>query len=255
MRPKKYKPTPAWQAAEQQLMEILKSALGFIMTEREAQRAVDGIALHMGSLNATLRTPEEVLAKVPGVGPETARYLKCCVELAKAYMESNASSMRFIIGSESEAELFRPLFLDKAEEHVALALLGVESQLLFCGLVGSGGLNSAPLDVRKMLALALDYNAQYAVLAHNHTGGIVTPSDDDVLATSALLSAFSSLGVTLKDHIVLTKDHVFSFADCGLLRTLFLEDQAARRRLIEDARSLLRRKEQAAANGRDPFEN
>lgn len=254
MHPRKHKPTSAEQAAEQHLMEILKTALSFFLPENDAQRAVNGIALHMGSLSATLRAPEDALAKVPGVGPETARYLKCCIELAKAYLESSASTMKFIIGPESEEELFRPLFLDKAEEHVALALLGVESQLLFCGLVGNGGLSSAPLNVREMLTLALNYDARYAILAHNHTSGIAAPSDDDVLSTGVLLSAFGSLGVTLKDHIVLTKDHMFSFAECGLLKTLFIEDQQARRSLIEDARTILRRREQAAGEGADPFE-
>ena len=237
MQKRRRKPTAAQLAAEERLRNTLVRAMSYIIQEDEATRVADKLRLHFGTFGATLRAPQSELEKVLGEKP--GKFLKLCVDLAKAYMENNSSSMRYIVDPKCAEGIFRPLFLDKSEECVAIALLDTNQQLMFCDIVSEGGLAEAPLNVQKMITLALNYNARNIVLCHNHTSESVMPSDADVLSTSILFSAFRSVDIWLQDHIILTKDHMLSFEESGILAALVKEEQGTRSELINNARILI----------------
>ena len=50
---------------------------------------------------------------------------------------------------------------------------------------------------------AVKRNADSIIVAHNHPGGRPDPSDADIAITKKLIAAGSTLGVALKDHVIL----------------------------------------------------
>jgi DNA repair protein RadC len=55
------------------------------------------------------------------------------------------------------------------------------------------------------------------VLAHNHPGGTVKPSQADLTLTRALQQALALIDVGVRDHIIVAQGKYLSMAEEGLL--------------------------------------
>lgn len=64
---------------------------------------------------------------------------------------------------------------------------------------------------------ALRRGASNLVFAHNHPEGNITPSDQDKTITRALILAAKTLNINILDHLIVSRDEVFSFRKEGLL--------------------------------------
>ncbi len=65
--------------------------------------------------------------------------------------------------------------------------------------------------------LCIKMNAVGLILAHNHPSGNIQPSESDRNLTRKLKSAGNVLDIPVVDHLILTSEEYFSFADEGLL--------------------------------------
>ena len=66
-------------------------------------------------------------------------------------------------------------------------------------------------------------NASALIAGHNHPSGIAEPSESDRLLTKDLVAAAHPLGLRVFDHVIVSDDGTYSFADSGLLAELALE--------------------------------
>lgn len=103
------------------------------------------------------------------------------------------------------AEQFKVLFLNRAN-----AVLSVYN-------VSSGGITGTVADPRLIFAAALRLNAVSLVLAHNHPSGSLKPSRQDEELTMKIKEAGKFLDIKVLDHIILTEESYYSFADEGVL--------------------------------------
>jgi DNA repair protein RadC len=84
-------------------------------------------------------------------------------------------------------------------------------------LHSTGAINSTVADVRVIFAAALTSLATAMILVHNHPSGNLKPSKADELITEKFVQAGKILEITVLDHLILTKESYFSFADSGLM--------------------------------------
>ena len=103
------------------------------------------------------------------------------------------------------------------QEEVKVLLLNRNNKVLGIYALAKGGITSCVVDVRIILAVALKALATGIILVHNHPSGNLQPSTDDKKITEQLNSSCKLMGITLLDHLIITKDDYFSFADEGLL--------------------------------------
>lgn len=103
------------------------------------------------------------------------------------------------------------------QEEVKLLLLNRNNKVLGIYSLAMGGITSCVVDVRIILAVALKALATGIILVHNHPSGNLNPSEDDKKITEQLNLSCKLIGITLVDHLIITKDDYFSFADEGLL--------------------------------------
>lgn len=103
------------------------------------------------------------------------------------------------------------------QEEVKLLLLNRNNKVLGIYSLAKGGITSCVVDVRIILAVALKALATGIILVHNHPSGNLAPSEDDKKITEQLNLSCKLIGITLVDHLIITKDDYFSFADEGLL--------------------------------------
>lgn len=103
------------------------------------------------------------------------------------------------------------------QEEVKVLLLNRNNKVLGIYALAKGGITSCVVDVRIILAVALKALATGIILVHNHPSGNLNPSTDDKKITEQLNSSCKLMGITLLDHLIITKNDYFSFADEGLL--------------------------------------
>ena len=105
----------------------------------------------------------------------------------------------------------------EANESFYLVMLNRSNRVKGVVLHSKGGLTGTIIDTRSLLCAALLSLSCAIVIAHNHPSGDAQPSDADVKITHKLKKAAHDMDITILDHVILTKDSYFSFADEGIL--------------------------------------
>ena len=84
-------------------------------------------------------------------------------------------------------------------------------------VISKGGITDTVADPRIILKKALEENAVNIILCHNHPSGNLKPSRSDKLLTHKIIAAAAFFDIKVLDHIIVSHDGYFSFADGGLL--------------------------------------
>lgn len=74
-----------------------------------------------------------------------------------------------------------------------------------------GLLNATLVHPREVFAGPLQDRAAAVIVAHNHPSGSTEPSQEDIKTTQQLVAAGQILGMAVSDHLIVTRDGVFSF--------------------------------------------
>lgn len=142
-------------------------------------------------------------------------------EVELVYKTSVPASERIRVSSSKEAyELFLHNWnrnkLDFLEE-AKMLLLSRANRVLGIYNLSSGGLAGTVVDPRLVYMAALKANAHSIILAHNHPSGSTLPSEQDIRLTRNVYQAGKVLGIELLDHIIVSSQGFYSFADEGKL--------------------------------------
>ncbi len=102
-------------------------------------------------------------------------------------------------------EQFKVLFLNRANK-----VLGIYE-------VSTGGITGTVADPRVIFAAALKANCSSIMISHNHPSGNLQPSRQDQELTHKIKLAGDLLEIKLLDHLIVTPEGYYSFANEGLL--------------------------------------
>ena len=102
-------------------------------------------------------------------------------------------------------EQFKVLFLSRSNSVLAIYQLS------------TGGITGTVADPRLIFAAALKLNAVGIIISHNHPSGNLTPSRPDKELTDKIKQAGNFLDIPVLDHIIISSEGYYSFADKGLL--------------------------------------
>jgi DNA repair protein RadC len=80
-----------------------------------------------------------------------------------------------------------------------------------------GGITGTVMDPRHIIYAALEQNATSIILAHNHPSGGLKPSRQDEELTSKISQAAKFFDLKVLDHVIMSRNGYFSFADEGLV--------------------------------------
>jgi len=157
------------------------------------------------------------LLTVKGVGRTKAITLMTALELGRRRRLSEAVSRSKISSSKDAFDLMKPLLEDLSVEQFWVLYLNNANKVLSKQKISEGGMTATIVDVRLILKLALELNATALVLCHNHPSGTLRPSEADKKLTEKVKSAAKCMDIQLLDHIIVTDQSYFSFADQGCI--------------------------------------
>jgi len=130
-----------------------------------------------------------------------------------------ASTLQKITISKDAEEQFRGLWSNKIEyvEQVYILLLNRANKVLGFTKVSEGGTSGTVVDTKIIFQALLKANASFFIMAHNHPSGNLQPSEADIKLTKGLKEAGRVMDIPLVDHLILTDEGYYSFADEGIL--------------------------------------
>lgn len=141
-------------------------------------------------------------------------------EIEITYKNAVRPSERAKIASSKDAfELLKSLWSDKIEyvEEFYMLLLNKANKVLGVTKISEGGTSGCLVDPKRIFQTALKSNASGIILSHNHPSGNLLPSEADRKITRKVKEAGLLLEISVLDHLILSTDGYYSFADEGAL--------------------------------------
>lgn len=108
-------------------------------------------------------------------------------------------------------------FCSSSKEHFVAFYLDTQSRLIERKLISVGTLDANIVHPREVFEPALTLHAASVIVAHNHPSGETKPSPMDVMLTKRLGDAARLLGITLEDHVIVSKKGSTSMKQEGSL--------------------------------------
>ena len=194
--------------------ELLAIVLGSGIRGRNVLKVAEAVVSRYGAQGLPKLSLEEWAAN-PGIGRARATQMIACLELGRRLVGPPAEEPR--VGSPAEAyALVRDLRAARKEHLVAL-YLDAQNRLILKETVSIGSLNTTRTHPREVLQPAVVHSALAFVLIHNHPSGSLDPSRDDVEFTRAMQRAGELMGVSLYDHIIVSRRGYISLKERGLM--------------------------------------
>lgn len=136
-------------------------------------------------------------------------------EIKVSYTSGNRDKVK-ITNSKDSYELLLSCWSQKTielQEEFKILLLNRNHQVLGIYPLSKGGVSGTVVDAKLVFSVALKCNASSIVIAHNHPSGNLKPSEADLRLTKKLKEAGNYLDVKVLDHIILSREGYYSFAD------------------------------------------
>lgn len=170
-----------------------------------------------GNLTALCRINADRLTKIKGVGRVKAVQILCAVEFGRRIMTASRKEALSFTQPERVAEYFMPRLKDEKQETVWVMLLDGKCRLLHEEKIFEGTVKSSIISPREIFLSALEKEAVYLFLLHNHPSGDPTPSSEDFSVTKRVRDCGKLLGIELLDHIIIGDQTYISFIEQGFM--------------------------------------
>jgi DNA repair protein RadC len=102
-------------------------------------------------------------------------------------------------------------------EEFKVLLLNRGNKVIGVYKASSGGITATIADSRLILATAIKSLSTSIILSHNHPSGNLKPSAADQDLTLKIKSACQYHDIKVLDHVIVSSEGYYSFADEGLL--------------------------------------
>ncbi len=198
--------------------EILELMLTYAIPRKDTKPIAKALLKKFKSIRGVFDAEIEALNTIKGIGANAGILINLFKEVVSLYLlqdlleQENAISSPKAVYNYLQAslrgakdEIFKVIFLNTANRPVKAETIHV------------GTVNKAVIYPRKVVEYALKNKATSVILAHNHPGGGLTPSEEDKNITQVLIKALGTVDVNVLDHIIIGFEGYFSFKEHGLI--------------------------------------
>lgn len=172
---------------------------------------------HGNDLHKLSRLSVSKLCSYKGIGEAKAISIVAALELGRRRKAQKEEERPILNSSKRVHEYMEHVYKDLPYEEFWVLFLSGGCKLIAKQLIGKGGNDFTPVDVKHVLRLALEYRATSVILTHNHPSGTLKPSTMDVQLTSKMTEAAKLFDFAINDHVIFTNNGYCSFRDSGLL--------------------------------------
>jgi DNA repair protein RadC len=175
--------------------------------------------LKMGkdNLNELGKISLKELMKIKGIGEAKAITIAAALELGRRRHSANPLNKTIIKSSADIAYYLQTRLKDYRHEVFAVLFLNQANKINHFEIVSEGGITGTVADPKVILRKALEHDATSIILCHNHPSGSLKPSRADAALTEKIRGAAALLDISVSDHLIVSENGYYSFADEGLI--------------------------------------
>ena len=175
--------------------------------------------LRMGNhnLNELGKLTLKEFQKVKGIGEAKAITIVAALELGRRRHAGTYLEKPIIRSSTDLAQYLRTSIKDYSYEVFGVVFLNKANKINHFEIISRGGITGTVADPRIILRKALEEDATSIVLCHNHPSGNLKPSRADEDLTHKIKEAAKYFDIVVMDHIIVSEEGYYSFADEGIL--------------------------------------
>lgn len=166
----------------------------------------------IGGLSNIKDISMESLISIKGIGTTKAIELLALTELAKRiyYKKENLVKEKY-----NKPEIIyqknKYLFDNLKQEHFYCLYLNTKKELIERKLLFMGTINKSVVHPREIFKEAYRLSASSIICMHNHPGGSLYPSEEDIRLTNSLVKIGQINGIPIVDHLIFTDEGYYSF--------------------------------------------
>jgi len=197
--------------------ELLALVLGSGSRQIDALALANRLIAHVGGLHGLARIDLGRLRGVPGVGPARGAQIVAAVELGRRTLVRGVADRPCLRSPREMAAYLLPQYGAGTVEQFGLVMLDTKHRVIRIKIVSSGSLDTTIVHPREVFREAAAASAAAIILFHNHPSGDPSPSPDDLLLTTRMISAGAIMGIDVIDHLILADQQYFSLLEAGRL--------------------------------------
>lgn len=157
------------------------------------------------------------LTRIQGIGESLAIRIAASIALGDRKAVEQAEIRTQISSSSDSYRFFKPLIGDLGHEEFWILLLNRHNKVIGKKQISKGGIAGTVADLKIIFKTALDYPASSIIAAHNHPSQNHRPSQADKNLTTKMVAAGNIIDIQVLDHLIITTDKFYSFADEGMI--------------------------------------
>jgi len=169
------------------------------------------------SLNKLGKLSVNDLIEFKGIGEAKAISIITALELGRRRRLEEALDKPKITSSKSVFELMQPIIGELQHEEFWIIYLNNANKIQLKTQMSKGGITGTIADTRLIFKKAIELVATGIILCHNHPSGTLKPSSSDISLTNKIKNGGEVLDIKVLDHIIITENQYYSFADEGTL--------------------------------------
>lgn len=189
--------------------EVLELLLCYAIPRKDVNPLAHRLIEAFGSLGSVLNAHPLELMAIDGVGKNAAALLSLIRPINRRIRLDPAKNARIRSPQEAANYLCALLSGSKIEQFYVL-MLNTQQRLIYTMRSGEGTVSQSTVYPRTVVEGALRHGAVSVILAHNHPGGCIVPSDEDIESTMRIRSALEGIGIALLDHFVVAEDIAYA---------------------------------------------
>lgn len=168
---------------------------------------------HFGSLNAIFDASLDEISQFHGIAQTKYSQLMAVKELGRRYLKHNLNQNMDLSRSDLIRDYLRYELVGEQQEVFAVLCLDAQLRKINFKKLFFGSMNYCNISVNQLLRHALHHQATAIVIAHNHPKSIAKPSVEDLKLTQQILTACELLEIKLIDHLIISTEQTYSFAE------------------------------------------
>lgn len=192
---------------DHELLEILLYyAIPRISTNEIAHRLID----EFGSLANLMEAEPETISKKCKVSMNTAVLITLIPQMAKKYYLSKSGEKTDLSSCKKAGDYIKNYYLGEMKEKFLILCLNSQNKLIKADFLSEGTIDEVNVYTREIVEFVINNRAYAIIMAHNHPGGSLTPSQDDIDLTKTIISALDPIGIKVRDHIIVSGENFLS---------------------------------------------
>lgn len=210
-----------WQVGPEKLSnaELLAILVRAGTEGRSAIQVAEDLLGKAGSLqNLSGWTPAEI-RRTKGLGKAKTAAVAAAFELARRIQHPPPPEKISLRSVDDIVSYFRHHYGAGPPEKFVAFFINRNYGLIGQLEVSRGSSDAVVVSPQRIFREALLHDAKAIILAHNHPGGYVAPSDEDVALTNGLQVGGKVFSIPVIEHIIVTGNDFFSFSGSGIIRT------------------------------------